>query len=289
MSDEGELFGTADHPLWVSNYNYLAIAPMGGGLHVEFYGELWDEPFQWVLECLAEKSVADTISSLAFSGPDEGANGTREWEFTSLLDTQVSFPILRSLSIRPTEPQDHNISLIQRAGTCMEESGELARFVQKAPYLSELVVPNAPDSTFFQVELPHLSTLHVGGGSDTQGFIENLAESTNLPALAVLDFTESTELQFTWSNKRHEGVITSFASYERLLRSTACEPLTSLRLRNTCLTLEQLQSLQAIRPDLQLMVIQSTQGGYVNHFSKDIFPWRHLVQPDPGQITQPNI
>lgn len=43
-----------------------------------------------------------------------------------MLDSDVNFPILRSLSVRPSEPQDHNASLIQKAGMLMEEAGEKA-------------------------------------------------------------------------------------------------------------------------------------------------------------------
>ncbi|WP_236187236.1 hypothetical protein [Pseudomonas protegens] len=269
-------------PLWASDYNYLALAPMRDGLHLEYYGELWDEPFAWTLECLAEQSVADTLSSLLFSGADEGANGTREWEFSPLLDSAVQFPRLRSLAIRPTEPQDHNASLIQKAGTIMEEAGEIARWVAKAPYLSELTLPNAPNADFFQVDLPHLAQLRIGAHFDTQGFIDNLAGSNNLPRLSSLDFSESSALQQSWAKDREEHAITSFASYERLFASHACDPLRALRLRNTCLSLEQLEALQRQRPKLPIMVIQATTGGYVKNFARQVFPWQHLVQPDPG-------
>nr|WP_315847207.1 hypothetical protein [uncultured Achromobacter sp.] len=271
-----------DLPLWTSVYQYLTIAPLHGGLHVEYFGGNWDEPFEWTLECLARQEVADTLVSLAFTGPDEGANGTREWEFTPLLDSAVHFPRLRFLSIRPTAPEDHNTSMIVRAGSIMEEGGDIARFAAKAPYLSDLVVPNAPDATFFQVPLPQLSMLRIGGGSDTQDFIDNLAASGNLPALGLLDFTESSELQFSWARSRPETAVTPFAAYERLFASAALDPVHSLRLRNTCLSLEQLQALRAMRPSLQFMVIQATQGGYVSHFSQNVFPWKHLVQADPG-------
>ncbi|MBB1594377.1 hypothetical protein [Achromobacter sp. UMC46] len=272
-----------DLPLWTSVYQYLAIAPLHGGLHVEFFGDIWSEPFEWTLACLARQDVADTLVSLAFTGPDEGANGTREWEFTPLLDSGVQFPRLRFLSIRPTAPEDHNTSLIVQAGSIMEEGGEIARFAAKAPYLTDLVVPNAPDAAFFQVPLPQLSMLRIGGGSDTQGFIDNLAASRNLPALGLLDFTESTELQFTWAHSRPADAVTPFAAYERLFASPALDPVHSLRLRNTCLSLEELQALGAMRPSLQFMVMQATQGGYVSHFAQNVFPWQHLVQADPGR------
>ena len=270
------------HPLWTSDYNRLCIAPLRGGLHVEYFGEIYGEPLEWTLECLAQQPVADGISSLSFDGPDEGANGTREWEFTALLDSPVTFPRLRTLSIRPTRPEDHNHSLIQRAGSIMEEGGEIARFAAKCPVLSELTVPNAPDASFFDVALPHLTSLQIGGGYDTQGFIAHFAASSNLPALTLLDFTECTELQFTWADQRETGAVTSYETYEAFFKSAAAETLRVLRLRNTALSAEQLQALQALRPGLQFMVIQAAQGGYVSHFAKNVFPWRHLVPGDTG-------
>ena len=280
--DNGREGEPLHHPLWVSDYNRLSIAPLRGGLHVEFFGEIYGEPLEWTLECLAEQPVADCLSSLAFDGPDEGANGTREWEFSALLESAVTFPRLRSLFIRPSRPEDHNQSLVQRGGSIMEEGGDIARFAAKCPVLSELTVPNAPDASFFALALPHLSTLQIGGGFNTQGFIDNFAASRNLSALRLLDFTESTELQFTWADQREPGAVTSYASYEKFFRSAAADSLRVLHLRNTGLTAEQLQALQALRPGLQFMVIQATQGGYVSHFAKNAFPWRHLVPGDSG-------
>lgn len=260
----------------------LTVAPLYGGLHVEFFGNPWDAPFEWTLACLSEPAVASSVMSLCFTGGDEGANGTREWEFTPLLDSPVQFPRLRSLVITPTAPEHHNTSLVQRAGTIMEESGEIARFARRAPYLTELVVPNAPDASFFEVPLPHLNMLRIGGGCDTQQFIEQLAASHTLPALGLLDFSESTELQFTWADARDAEAVTPFAAYERLFASDAFAAVHTFRLRNSALSLEQLQTLQALRPGLQFMVIQAGMGGYVSHFERNVFPWRHLVPGDTG-------
>lgn len=270
-------------PLWSSLLQRLTVAPLYGGLHVEFFGNPWDETFAWTLDGLREPAVADALMSLCFTGPDEGANGTREWEFTSLLDSDVQFPRLRSLAITPTAPEHHNGSLIQRAGSIMEEDGEIARFVAKTPLLADLTIPNAPDAAFFEVALPHLHSLRIGGGSDTQHFVENLARAHTLPALGTLDFTESTELQFTWADVREADAVTPFAAYERLFASEAFNPVHTFRLRNSALDAAQLQALQAMRPKLQFMVIQDAIGGYVSHFSRNVFPWRHLVPGDSGQ------
>lgn len=269
-------------PLWGQLLQHLSIAPLHGGLQVTFHGNPWDETFAWTLACLADPRVADTIVSLSFTGLDEGANGTREWEFTPLLDSAVNFPRLRSLSIRPTEPDHHNTSLVQRAGTIMEEAGDIARFAAKAPHLTQLEVPNAPDASFFDVALPQLATLRIGAGWDTQNFIDNLAAANTLPALGRLDFSESTALRSMWADARPEGTVTPYAAYTRLFSSTAFDSVHSFILRNSGLDLEQLQALQAVRPRLQFMVVQASQGGYVSHFNRDLFPWRHQIQPDSG-------
>ncbi|QNH80821.1 hypothetical protein GGD92_02385 [Pseudomonas protegens] len=44
-----------------------------------------------------------------------------------------------SPSIRPSEPQDHNASLIQKAVMLMEEAGEIARLIDTMPRLPALV------------------------------------------------------------------------------------------------------------------------------------------------------
>lgn len=281
-AEDGHDHADPAEPLWLTDFNHVDVAPMRAGLHVRYFGEAWGEPLDWALACLAEREVASLVTDLAFSGPDEGANGTREWDFGPLLDSDAHFPMLRSLYVRPTEPADHNMSMIVRRDLIMQEGGEIARFVAKAPFLAELTVPNAPDARFFDVPLPHLSRLRIGGGSDTQQFIDRLAGSDNLPSLGCLDFSESTELHAAWKRERGAGSVTSFDAYERLLKSPAGQRLHALYLRNTCLDLDALEALQALHPRLQFMVIQASGGGYVNHFKRNVFPWRHLIQPDPG-------
>ncbi len=280
---EYEVDDTApDHPLWPFHFNYLSVAPMLNGLHVEYHGSTYETPFDMTIACLSEQVVADSITSLAFSGPDEGANGTREWTFSGLLDSQVRFPILRALYVRPTEPDHHNGSIIVREGSILDEGGDIARLVARMPYLTEMTVPNAPDAGFFEHSLPHLEALRIGGNFDTKYFIRNLASADTMPNLTRLDFTESTELQMTWAKDREEALVTPFAAYERLFESAVGAQLKALVLRNTRLSREELEHLQTIRPGLQFMVIQAAQGGYVSHFRRRVFPFKHLVQTDPG-------
>jgi len=283
-SDNGHDDGRPDGRLWSTDYNYLAIAPIRHGLHVEYFGDCECEPpWEWTLECLARQEVANAIESLVFSGPDEGTNGVRVLDFVALAEAKVSFPRLRSLFIRPKAQEDHNLSQIHGGyEEQFKDGGVIARLVAKAPNLAELTLPNAPDSEFFDVPLPHLGSLRIGGAVDTQNFIENMANSSNMPKLGTLDFTESSEIQSRWADEREPGTVTPFVTFERLLRSRACAPLHTLRLRNTTLNLEELQALHKLRPNLQFMVIQAAGGGYVSHFQKNIVPWKHLVQPDPG-------
>ena len=269
-------------PLYQSDFTRVSLAPMRQGWHVEYFGETWGEAFEETLACLGRQEVADCITSLSFSGIDSGANGTREWTFTPLLDSPVTFPRLRSLFIKPTQPEDHNQSLVCTRDAILEEGGDIARWVRKTPHLSELTVPNAPNADFFAVPLPQLNSLSIGAQFDTQAFIRNLAAAASMPSLTLLDFSESMEQQMAWPDARTPGGITAFEDYEALLESPLGAQLRVLRLRNTCLDLAQLQHLQALRSGLQFMVIQSTIGGYVSHFAQDVFPWRHLVPADPG-------
>ncbi|MCL2090180.1 MAG: hypothetical protein FWH11_02955 [Micrococcales bacterium] len=266
--------------LWVIDTYHLGVVPEGLGVHVTWFGDPWEEPWDWTQQVLSEPSVASIITSLTFDGPDEGANGTRAWDFSELIDTDACFPLLLSLFVRPTAPDDHNSSMIAR--DVLKEGGQIARLVATAPRLTHLTVPNAPDASFFDVPLQRLTNLRVGGGYDTQRFVANLAGAKNLPSLKHLDFSECTELRSTWQADREPGCVTSFESYAELVSSPVGRRLRSLCLRNAGLSLAELESLQGLNPDLAIMVVQDGHGGYVSHFRKDVFPWRHLVQTDSG-------
>ncbi|WP_321955682.1 hypothetical protein [Burkholderia cenocepacia] len=53
-------------------------------------------------------------------------------------------------------------------------------------------------------------------------------------------------------------------------------------LGNTCLDPDAPDTLHPRHPRLQFMVIQASRGGHVSHFTRNVFPWRHRIQPDPG-------
>jgi len=72
MADEYDLDITGPAgPLWSALQTRLTVAPLYGGLHVEFFGNPWDPPFEWTLACLSDPAVAHAVMSLRFTGGDE--------------------------------------------------------------------------------------------------------------------------------------------------------------------------------------------------------------------------
>lgn len=274
--------GYDDPTVWAGAGTMLLFAPTPHGIHVEYHGpSCEDDALTALFDVLVDPEVAGSVASLSLTGPDEGANGTREWILTPLLDTDVHFPALRRVYVRPTEPDDHNFSLIGKAGAVMEEQGEIARLCRKAPRLAELTVPNAPDASFFTVPLPALGFLRIGGGYDTQRFVANLARASNLPSLYALDFSESIDVFLRWPEGEYPPRPTPFSAFEVLVGGRFSTQLRALTLRNTCLSRAELEALQARAPSLQLKVIQSTHGGYVQHFKQQHYPFAHLIQSAP--------
>lgn len=285
--EEGDDPDAEDGPLWDIDQNQLFFAPRGAGIHVAYSGEVDEEVFDRVAECLVQRDVASSLVSLELGGPDEGANGTREWVLSKLAKSPARFPKLRRFFVAPTKPEDHNQSLIVRSDLIMAEGGDIARLVAKMPKLVELTVPNAPDASFFEVPLERLEYVRIGSAFDTQGFIGNLARSERLPSLHIVDFAESGQWHAEWADARSQHLVTPFADYEALFASALMARVHTFVLRNTCLTLEQLAALEGrLRPErkgaLQFQVIQDTRGGYVSHMRANVFPWRHLIQTDPG-------
>jgi hypothetical protein len=237
------------------NVEKIYVAEVFGLLHVEFYGAPFGEFFLRFLAMLGEPEVATSLRSLTFRGPDEGANGTRNWDFTSLLVGAATFPNLTTLFIEPTAPEHHNQTII---AVDYEEEGQLARLLTKTPALRSLTAPSAPDDQFFAREPHPLSHIRIAAGYDHQGFIRNLGESPCFPMLRTLDFEDF--------NQRYEddylASCTPFEDYVRLITSSTFAGVQLLSLRNSPLSSEQLQTLRGLRRDLTLRAIQS-HGVYI--------------------------
>jgi hypothetical protein len=242
---------------WVQEMNRLLFFEVDGLLHIEYYGrEPWfdedEEAMLRIYETLSLPEVANRIASLAFDGPDEGANGTRAWDFSPLLAQDVTFPELKTLIIEPSPLEYHNTTIV---GTGYEESGQLAGWVAKAPRLVHLTAPSAPNAEFFEVGHQSLCSMRVDAGYDAHDFILNLSRSST-PKLHTLDFGEVDNFHLDlWE----EGA-TPYEHYEALFRSKAC-PAT-VTLRNPNLAADQMAALKAMHMRGSIKVIR-TSVGYV--------------------------
>jgi hypothetical protein len=234
----------------------LYFADVGGLIYVEYYGySFLDASFGDLLNVFNIPDVASQIKLLAISGPDEGANGTRNSDFTPLTESETAFPQLTTLYIEPTAPEHHNATIVAEE---YDEEGMLAKLLAKAPQLQSLTTPSAPDASFFKVGSRPLWYLRVDAGYDTQNFILNLSESSSFPYLRRLDYGDYNERYM----EEYPKGCTPYEHYQALLQSPTFLPVNTFILRNSICTPEELVALKAIRRDLNFVAIQS-HGEYV--------------------------
>jgi hypothetical protein len=259
----------------------LLVANGGNGLHVQYDGEVWEDAFEIALTAISK--AAPDIVSLKFIGDDEGANGLRTHEFASLLATNATFPNLLELFIRPSDVGNHNF--------CDVDENQLPALIARCPNLESLTLPHAPEPEFFKIQLNNLRYLRIGMGWQLYDFINNLAKSSNLPNLTVLDFSDSISVfeatlpkgepvkpiifAGTRPEPRYDDSYTSFSAYIALFESKA---LNVFHLRNAYLTEAEFLQLEKLRPDLQFSLSIEAPHVYVSHwqgkFSK---PYQHLI------------
>lgn len=241
--------------VWVDEYfDKVYFVQLHGLCHVEFYGTPFDEAFQDCITTVSRPEVAAGIRSLVFRGPDEGANGTRNWDFTSLVDAGTEFLNLNSFFVEPTAPEHHNHTIIAQD---YEEDGMIARLVAKMPKLLTLTIPSAPNLLFFSLKNHPLQFLRVDSGYDHQNFILNLSKSSCFPNLRFLDFGD-----YTPHGPDDPVMPTLLADYAALMQSQAFQRVGRMNLRNASLSSDQTHELVRLKPDLQLFLIQA-QGHYV--------------------------
>ena len=244
---------------WADEAEKVYFADIHGLFHVEFYVSPFNEAFEDCLKTLAQPGVAASLRSLAFRGPDEGANGTRNWDFTALTSTTVEFPKLKSFYVEPTEITHHNHSLIAQD---YDDDGMTAALVTKMPGLQSLTLPSAPDASFFSIGSRPLITLRVDCGYDHQSFIRNLSASLSFPALRLLDFGDFNETYVDG----YEQMKTPFEDYEAVITSRAFSNVRRFNLRNPGLNEDQLQRLVDLKAGLSLSVFR-IENRYVRQSS----------------------
>ncbi len=226
-----------------------------GLFYVEFFGLPGGEAYNECLQAICEPTVAPHLRSLAFRGPDEGANGTRNWDLTEIIASGSEFPALNSLFVEPTSPEHHNQSII---GSDYEEEGQIGRLLAKTPALKSLTVPSAPDAGFFQAGTRPLLILRIDSGYDHQDFIANMSRAACFPKLRMLDFGDYSQRYM----ENYQKQCTPFGDYELLFKSATFTGVGRLNLRNALLSADQLRQLHELRQDLQLFAIEA-HGEYV--------------------------
>lgn len=250
-----EISNQSDFPISHPNADRVLFAQVGSLLHISFIGNPHDQPFNLFLSALNNPNIAHNTLTLSFSGPDEGANGTKHWDFTLLSESNIDFPQLISLEVERTSPENHNTPII---GQVYEENGMIAKLVDKTPKLEILRVPSAPNELFFSRIRPTLTYLAIDAGYHHQNFLINLAHSHSLPRLRVLEYGELPVSEEENSNIIHAP----FHHYISLFQSSAFDSVRSVTLRNTVCTMEQLTNLKSLRPNIVMRVIRNS-GNYV--------------------------
>ena len=234
-------------------YARLSVVEYEGLLHVDFFGTPFDEPYADLCLILRRPDVAESVASIVLRCPDEGANGTCNWDLTDLVESDAAYTALRLLSVRQNAPGDHNRMIV---AVDYDEAGILGRFMQKAPILDALITPSAPDASFFSLSDHPLRYLNVDAGYATQDFIGNLANSRSFPWLQGLEFGEYNETDSETFPKR----CTAFSDYRRLFLSQAFATVRSFTWRNPTCSPGEIADLRALRPprDLQLKIVRYT-------------------------------
>lgn len=233
----------------------FAVGTDGNLLHVELYGDPCSEEYKELLSTVAGRRVAVCLASLQLRGPDEGANGTRNWDLSPLLDSASSLPQLRTFSVEQTKPGDHNRSII---GKGYDEEGQLTELLAKSPQLTNLTSPSTPGPSFFEVGERPLRHLNFDAGYDHQNFILNLSRSSCFPQLYVLEYGEFSEIERYRDQPCNE--CTPHEHFEELFHSGAFAGVEAFVLRNPDLTIEQIAHLKRLRPQMQFKEIRWSSG-----------------------------
>jgi hypothetical protein len=172
-------------------HHQLSLGEADELLDVEYRGEyeLWfdDQPtvtiLQDLLRLLASAQVAPRLRSFTYRTEAVlAANGTYDYNIDPLVETEQRFPNLTRLSLDQDQGEHgYKILISPLSGDDWQEAGVLARLLDKAARLEELVTPAPPNGSFFQGRRHSLRSLDVDAGFGHADFIRHLA----LPGASV--------------------------------------------------------------------------------------------------------
>ncbi len=251
-----------EYEFFIEYSSRLFFFPVGQFYDLFFYGggNSDSESFRMFLEFICKQENADRIVSLKFGGPDEGANGTKNWDFEPVANSNVMFPNLKRFEVQLSDYADHNCSII---GKDYYEDGIIAKLLVKMPALESLSIPSAPDKSFFEIGSHPLQDLRLQVGYDNQNFIRNFAQSNNFQSLISLDYSDVMDF-----NNATKDCYTSFEDFKMLFTSSAFSLVKRFVLRNSMLNKEQLIELQCLNKNIQFMYVDAKGGQYVSHMKK---------------------
>jgi len=243
----------ADGDPSAASENRIYSSVVNSGLCLRYDGVSYEEPFEIFLDLLAEQAIARKVISIEIAGPDEGANGTRNWDFTRLCGTNTSFPALKSFTVEPSPPNYHNQTII---AADYDEDGQTANLLARMPAIELLAIPSAPQLRFCQTGSETLQELRVASGYNNENLIQNLVDFPRFPNLRLLDFAEVEPYIVD------EGLCQyiAFDDYATLVSSPAY-PRLSFVLRNPALTDDEAGKLRRIRR-CQIRLVR-TRADYV--------------------------
>ncbi|MGE0431125.1 MAG: hypothetical protein AB7K09_02075 [Planctomycetota bacterium] len=224
----------------------------GGWLHVRFLGLTFDEAFAACCAALCDPLVAPRLRTLQLDAIDEGANGTREWDFRpTVLASDAMFPALTRFQITRVQPGEHNRLIV--AGNSYNEGGQLGQLLARMPAVRSFCAPSAPDATFFEQGERPLDELIIDVGYEPQGFLANLGASSCFPQLRRLEYGDFNERYMDgW-----QATCATFDQYAALLRAPGMQRVGKLVLRNSQLTPDEVARLKDVRADILIQLTQS--------------------------------
>lgn len=229
----------------------ISITPSADTFDLQFYGDCFEENYSDLIDVLAEPNVASRIRSLVLDGPDEGANGTQNWDIEALLADNTFFPRMELFSVRQRRLGDHNRPVV---ASVYDEDGVLAKLIEKAPMIQSITVPSAPNANFFSVGDRPIRFMSIDAGYDTQEFILNLASSTAFKRLQCLEWGEYSETYID----DYQDSCTPFDHYMQLFRSDAFDSVSRFVWRNPICTENEIAELKILRPNLQFLIVRNS-------------------------------